>query len=597
MHPEAVSLPFFLRWLPKRGSLRTQLIAWNIVALALLLGLLGIVVRYTVSSYLMISVKDELEKMQRRPPPQLQRDGRQPGRPSRPWFSMQFRPPGFGPRDNFRRGFPNERDHRPEFYRQRGDVSPDVVFGSAGAMRTGPDGPQGYGGQPGFNDHPPRNDQDAPPRPPGDRPGNPGQAPMGGVIFGSGGGQVGRRLPPPGMPWVNDAYFPRSFDLQGRPLLGDRNRPVWDANGFALARKGEEHYSQVTVDDVPLEILSVPLWNRGQIVGVGQAAFPLTEVNRALAGLDMALLTMIPIGLLCAGAGGSYLTDRVLRRVRNTTQAAASISVTGSGDLSERLPVVGNDEFSELADTFNGLLGRLETAFHQQARLLEQQRRFTADASHELKTPLTVIKGTASMALSGESSETLYRRSLQDIDRAANSMSHLVQDLLLLARSDGGQLGKNRIELLVREVLELAKAGVVKQTAVPINLQIEDEALTVVGNEMELVRLFTNLLDNAVRYSQAGGTVTVTASTARDDPEPQTLVQVVDTGVGISPEHLPHLGERFYRVDASRARPDGGTGLGLSICKSIVEANQGQMTIESAPGKGTTVRVLLSQTL
>src|SRR5262249_18756272 len=151
--------------------------------------------------------------------------------------------------------------------------------------------------------------------------------------------------------------------------------------------------------------------------------------------------------LLCAGAGGAFLTDRVLRRVRRTAQAAERITVGGAEDFSARLPVIGSDEFSELAQTFNGLLGRLETAFHEQRRLLEQQkrsleqqRRFTGDASHELKTPLTVIRGRASLALSGESSEADYRRALEEIDRASEMMSHLVQDLLLLARSDGGQL-------------------------------------------------------------------------------------------------------------------------------------------------------------
>jgi signal transduction histidine kinase len=395
------------------------------------------------------------------------------------------------------------------------------------------------------------------------------------------------------MPWVNDTFFPRNFDPQGHSLMGKDHRAIWDQKGFEQALKGDESFSQITIDDTPAEVRSIPLRHHGQIIGVGQVAYPLTEVNRALSGLDNALLTMIPIGLLCAGVGGAFLTDRVLRRVRNTTQAAARISVTGAGDLSERLPIVGNDEFSELADTFNGLLGRLETAFHQQARILEQQRRFTADASHELKTPLTVIKGTASMALNGDGSEVVYRRSLQEIDRAANSMAHLVQDLLLLARSDGGQLGKNRIELLAAEVLQQARTGVAAKGA-SIRIELEPESLTVAGNEMELIRLFTNLLDNAVRYTPASGAVTIAACAAEDN---RTFIQVADTGPGMAPEHLSHLGERFYRVDSSRARLDGGTGLGLSICKSIVEANQGQMTIDSTPGQGTTVSVLLPRSL
>ncbi len=340
-------------------------------------------------------------------------------------------------------------------------------------------------------------------------------------------------------------------------------------------------------------MLSVPLRdtrNGNKIIGVGQAAYGLTDVNRALTVLDTALLTLIPVALLGAGAGGAYLTDRVLRRVRRTAEAAERISVEGAGDLSARLPVIGNDEFSQLADTFNGLLGRVETAFHQQAQILEQQRRFTADASHELKTPLTVIRGTASMALDGPTpTESDYRRSLKEIDRASEMMSRLVQDLLLLARSDGGQLGRDRIEVLVREVLEMAICGVAAPAGLSVELDIQDEALVVVGNETELVRLFSNLLDNAVHHTPVPGTIRLTAVAQED----QIQVSVSDTGVGISPEHLAHLGERFYRVDSARSRPDGGTGLGLSICKSIVAAHEGTLTIESVVGEGTTVHVLL----
>ena len=250
---------------------------------------------------------------------------------------------------------------------------------------------------------------------------------------------------------------------------------------------------------------------------------------------------------------------------------------------------MGNDEFSSLAETFNGLLGRVETTFREQERALEQQRRFTADASHELKTPLTVIRGNASMALSAPQDVETYRQSLTEIDRSAQTMSHLVHDLLLLARSDGGQLGQKRIELLVREILERARGGVTPGANAPITIRVEDSALSVMGNESELTRLFSNLLNNAVRYTPVDGQISVTARRQGA----AITVYVQDTGIGIAPEHLAHLGERFYRVDASRARPSGGTGLGLSICKGIAEAHGGTLTFASAPGKGTAATVTL----
>lgn len=381
-------------------------------------------------------------------------------------------------------------------------------------------------------------------------------------------------------------YRPRPFDLAGRSRDPRHPRdPVLDPEAFALAAAGKLNYSTISVDGEPFRVLSRPFPRQGPVEGVIQAPYPLADVNRALRGLDRTLLALLPVALLCAGLAGAFLTDHVLRRVRRLTQAAEGI---GARDLSGRLPVTGRDEFSELAETFNGLLGRLETAFGRQQRLIEQQRRFTADASHELKTPLTIIQGNTSLALSGHPDPTEYRQAMQEIGMAAETMSRLVRDLILLAQSDAGRLGQGRIELLVREVLERAICRVPRSGAA-IALVVEDEALSVLGNEEELVRLFTNLLTNAVRHTPPPGQITLTA---RREGE-QVIITVADTGDGIAPEHLPHLGERFYRVDSARARLDGGTGLGLSIARGIAEAHEGIITFASTLGVGTTVTVTL----
>jgi signal transduction histidine kinase len=192
------------------------------------------------------------------------------------------------------------------------------------------------------------------------------------------------------------------------------------------------------------------------------------------------------------------------------------------------------------------------------------------------------------MGLSDPDLPPLHRQSLAAIDRAADTMTDLVQDLLLLARADAGQLGSLRTELLVEELLQRAISGIPAEGRA-ILLEVRDETLTVVGQEKELVRVFCNLLENAVRYTPPPGTIRVCAH-----PDgPMIRVTVRDTGIGIAPEHLHHLGERFFRVDTARARTDGGTGLGLSICKSIVEGHGGTLTFESEPGKGTCVTVHL----
>lgn len=205
---------------------------------------------------------------------------------------------------------------------------------------------------------------------------------------------------------------------------------------------------------------------------------------------------------------------------------------------------------------------------------------------------MTIIKGHTSLTLSGADGDNAaapYRQSLQEIDRAADSMSHLVQDLLLLARSDGGQLGRNPIKLLLREILERAISAASVHSGAKAMLTIEDERLCVSGNETELIRLFANLVENAIRYTPETGSVYVSARRQ----QAHILVTIRDTGIGIAPEHLPRLGERFYRVDTSRTRPTGGTGLGLSICKGIAQAHGGTLTFASVVGSGTTVEVRL----
>ena len=393
--------------------------------------------------------------------------------------------------------------------------------------------------------------------------------------------------PPPGgdQPPLPDPYYPRLFDLSGR-RVGRVPGGIWDRPAFAASRRGRTIYATLVVDGVPTRLLSRPVPPSGPPRGVVQVAYPLTDVDKAVRGVTQALLTVIPLALLCAGFGGAYLTDRVLRRVRLLTRAAGQIS---AHDLSERLPVTGEDEFAELGETFNAVLGRLEAAFRHQQHLVAQQRRFTADASHELKTPLTVIQGNASLALSGTMTVADYPELVQEINGAAATMARLVQDLLLLARSDDGQLGRDRVGVLIREVLERAISRSGHEDGVTVVLTVADEILCVLCNEDELQRLFANLLDNARRHTPGGGRITVAASRDGD----HIVVRVSDTGTGIAPEHLPHLFDRFYRVDAARSRRDGGTGLGLSISRSIVEAHQGTISLTSVVGEGTTVCVEL----
>jgi len=242
-----------------------------------------------------------------------------------------------------------------------------------------------------------------------------------------------------------------------------------------------------------------------------------------------------------------------------------------------------------LAVTFNDTLSRLQDAFVRLQESLEQQRRLTADASHELRTPLTVIKAHTSLSLTSVRSRDQYLATIKSVDLAADIMSRIVQDLLLLARADAGQLlVQNELQSIgsiVEDSVEAAKA----LDGPPIELAEIDPDILVQGDSHLLGRVILNVLSNAKRHTPDEGLVSVSAELIGAN----VVVKVIDNGEGIPAEHLPHIGERFYRVDASRERSRGGTGLGLAICKTILSAHNGSLTIESEEGKGATVKITL----
>lgn len=377
---------------------------------------------------------------------------------------------------------------------------------------------------------------------------------------------------------------------------GPPQEEPWDRDAYARSLAGRTVYSTVLEPGspagrlYPVRILSMPIERRGQVDGVVQLAYPLDGVLREIDALTSTLLALVPFGLLAAGLGGAFLTGRALRPVGEIAGTAARL---GANDLSERLPVAGEDEFSELSSSINAMLERLEEAF-------DRQRRFTADASHELRTPLSIILANTGLALEHPWPEARYCEFLTAIDTAAGRQSRIVEELLFLARADAGRLARDVGPVCLIEVLEEAGEFAQRRGPTPgvavaqperpcIRLEPIDPALMVSGSGSELTRLFTNLLENAARHTPPEGMVTVSATVDAGS----VTVMVVDTGEGIAPEHLPHLGERFYRVDTARSAATGGNGLGLAICRSIVEAHGGRMTIESKVGAGTVVRVRL----
>ena len=320
----------------------------------------------------------------------------------------------------------------------------------------------------------------------------------------------------------------------------------------------------------------VPFTNQVLVVVVGQLTTGITGV---LDTFKYVLVIAIVAVIFLAGIGGLFLASRVLKPVEQITRTAQQIE---ESDLSQRIAIKNDDELGRLASTLNDMIARLEEAFNR-------QRQFTADASHELRTPLAIMQAEATLALSKERTEADYKKSLETISQESTYMSSVIGKLLFLARSDAGkeQLSFEDVDLkdlitgLSTNVEALATDKGIKFT---VDAQ---ENLVVSGDKVKLRQLFINILENAVRYTPADGNISV--SLVRKDDS--ALATISDTGIGIPPEHLPHIFERFYRVDKARSRSDGGVGLGMAIAKYIADSHSGKIEVASQVGKGTTFSV------
>jgi heavy metal sensor kinase len=311
-------------------------------------------------------------------------------------------------------------------------------------------------------------------------------------------------------------------------------------------------------------------------------AAPLADVDRSVQRLRLLLLVAGPIALALAGGGGWLLTRAALRPVDRMTEQAGAI---GADRLGDRVSVPdAADELTRLARTLNGMLERIE-------RGVVSQRRFVADASHELRTPLAVMRAELEVALRGQDPAADASEVLDSTAEEVARMSKIVDDLLTLAHRD-----ENRLELLVEPVdlggVATAVAAQLRPLAEAAGVELGVEAppvAAVMADRARLAQVVTNLVDNAVKYTGAGGSVQVRVWEQADG----VRLAVADTGPGIAPEHLPRVFDRFYRLDAARTRSRGGSGLGLAICRELVEAHGGRIWAESVPGAGSVFALAL----
>ena len=363
------------------------------------------------------------------------------------------------------------------------------------------------------------------------------------------------------------------------PLSDDFiSEAVGGARMFATIKTAEGERLRLLAVPLSLHIPGPPPSSQQATLVIARST---KQIDQALDGLVRTFVIAVPLALALAAGGGVFLARRALKPVDKIAQTAQEI---GEGDLSRRINVNTKDELGRLATTLNDMIGRLEKAF-------QRQKQFTSDASHDLRTPLAVIEAESSLALQKERPSSHYRQSLEIIAQEAREMSSLIEQLLALARADAGKeqlsfaevhLGRlitdlsSDVEVLCQEKRLTFRAGGTPD-------------LVVKGDEARLRQLLMNLLDNAIRYTPAPGTVSL--SLRREGQ--MAVIAIGDTGIGIPSEDIPFIFERFYRVGESRSHAEGGSGLGLAICRHIAEAHGGRIEVESRVGAGSTFSVWL----
>jgi len=351
------------------------------------------------------------------------------------------------------------------------------------------------------------------------------------------------------------------------------------------ASQGKPFFETIhTLGPTPIRLLTYPLIIDGKIADIVQVGEGLSTMENALERLRLMLLIFSPLAVSILCFGGWFLTGVLLEPVVRITRAARRIN---AGNLSQRIHVEDTkDELAQLAETFNSMLARLEDSFNR-------TKQFTADASHELRTPLAILKGETEVALHwGKDPEELRRTlvsNLEEIDR----MGRIIEDLLLLAKSEAGEMRLDIREFSLGDLLQDLylqgkTLGEPKNIDMALQLQVTED-IRIKGDQFQLHRLLLNLVNNAIKYTPENGHVEIRLAVEGDE----AVLAVADNGIGIAAEHLPHLFERFYRVDEARNRAEGGTGLGLAIVKSIAEAHEGRVEIESTPGQGSVFSVHL----
>jgi len=384
----------------------------------------------------------------------------------------------------------------------------------------------------------------------------------------------------------DEEYVVRLLDERGEAVTewGSAANIAQDRRSVEGALTGDSGYrSIVDRDGERLRILTMPIRadEDGHIVGVLQVGLDRGDLDETLDQVAFGLLILVPLAVLISAGGGYVLSGPALRPVADITDLANSM---GERDLHQRLNYRGpSDELGKLASTFDAMLARIETAF-------QRQRKFTGDAAHELRTPLSLMRSQVDIALSRPRSTDDYRHALEGLDADLQRLTSLTDTLLSIARLDSPEMTPEWASFdLADTISSVLPLYQVSTESAGIVVTGDTRPSPVVGDEDMMIQVLVNLLDNAFAHTPSGGQVTVGCASGD-----QTIhIWVTDTGAGIPAGDQARVFDRFYRPDSGRSRTRGGAGLGLAICKAIVEAHHGTIALTSTVGAGTIVDIHL----
>ena len=352
-------------------------------------------------------------------------------------------------------------------------------------------------------------------------------------------------------------------------------------NALERAMRGEIVYETIERTKPRLRMVTIPIMDNKKVTSVVQVGTSLEDFDETIRKLLLIMIISIPTSIIVTIIVGYFMAKKALRPVDQIRRAAVKIS---SSNLDEKIDITGRrDELGRLAETFNAMIGRLKDAF-------QRINQFSIDVSHELKTPLTILKGETEVALRKEREKDDYQKlllsNLEEIDR----MSCIIDDLLLLSKADTKEIKLNMEEVALRDlIMDVCMNMKVVADKKSVELQMSElEDVRLKGDELKLRRMLLNVVENGIKYSHVGGKVSV-SSYVNDG---YARIDVKDDGIGISEEDIKYVFDRFYRADRSRKR-ESGSGLGLSISRWIAGAHKGSIEVKSQPAQGSVFTIKL----